>query len=91
VLAESYGPAHRSDLALMGVLPLEVKADLDGDEKISFSLDDVTPRGTITLRVNRDGRERNLEALVRLDSRLELDYFRHGGMLPYLLERIRHT
>jgi len=96
VIAESYERIHRSNLIGMGVLPLQYPAGetaeslgLDGTETFTISgitaLDDgPTPR---TVRVSTsDGKE--FDAVVRIDTPGEADYYRHGGILQYVLRRM---
>jgi aconitate hydratase len=94
VIAESYERIHRSNLALMGVLPLQFKdgesADslgLDGKETFRVELPkDLNPRQTVTVTaVDEAGNEKTFEALVRFDSDVEIDYYRHGGILQMVL------
>ncbi|MFJ9626093.1 aconitate hydratase AcnA [Streptomyces sp. NPDC101175] len=97
VVAESYERIHRSNLIGMGVLPIEF-AEGDGGsaygftgaEDLSFEgLDDLTV-GTnrVTLRILRaDGSGTTAELRLRIFSRQELDYLRHGGILPYVVRR----
>lgn len=94
VIAKSYERIHRSNLAMMGVLPLQFKdgesADslgLTGRETISVAIDEtVAPRDFVTVTaVAEDGTHKTFEALVRFDSDVEIDYYRHGGILPMVL------
>src|SRR5438045_6478170 len=95
VIAESYERIHRSNLVGMGVLPLQF---LPGENRQSLGLtgaeaydvlglgDHLTPGQKVTVRVRRDGdRERTFEATVRIDSPIEVEYYRHGGVVPYVL------
>ncbi|NGP44034.1 aconitate hydratase AcnA [Bacillaceae bacterium SIJ1] len=94
VIAESFERIHRSNLVLMGVLPLQFK---DGDSaealgltgKETFSVDigeNVKPRDFVQVTaVDEDGNEKRFEALVRFDSEVEIDYYRHGGILQMVL------
>ncbi|GGO15003.1 aconitate hydratase [Micromonospora parathelypteridis] len=96
VIAESYERIHRSNLIGMGVLPLQFPVDvtaeslgLTGTESFTFTgvtalNDGETPR---TVRVNTDtGVE--FDAVVRIDTPGEADYYRHGGILQYVLRRM---
>ncbi len=94
VVTESYERIHRSNLIGMGVLPLQFIAgesrkthNLTGDETFDLAgLADLKPRGNITLTVTTpDGTSREIPLLVRIDTEDELDYFRHGGILHYVL------
>ena len=97
VLAESFERIHRSNLVGMGILPLEFlpgeSADghgLTGRE--SYDIlglgDGMRPRQLVRVRVRRDDGARGIEAVARLDSRVEIDYYRHGGILPAVLRRL---
>ncbi len=98
VIAVSYERIHRSNLVGMGVLPLQfpegVNAQtlkLDGTEKFSvIGLDDkIQPRQDLTLRIERkDGSEENVRVRVRIDTPIEVDYYRYGGILPFVLRQL---
>ncbi|ANU17205.1 aconitate hydratase 1 [Planococcus maritimus] len=94
VIAESYERIHRSNLVMMGVLPLQFvngeSADslgLTGHETISVNLsDDVKPRDVLTATATaEDGKVTEFKVLARFDSEVEVDYFRHGGILQMVL------
>lgn len=94
VIAESFERIHRSNLVFMGVLPLQFKqgenADtlgLTGKEVIEVDVDEtVRPRDLVTVRaINEDGNVTTFEAVVRFDSEVEIDYYRHGGILQMVL------
>jgi aconitate hydratase len=95
VLAESFERIHRSNLAGMGVLPLQFlpgesrrSLGLAGDEQFDIEGVDqaLMPRTLLGLRVRRgDGTRLQTQVVCRLDTGDELDYFRHGGMLPQML------
>ena len=85
VIAKSFERIHRSNLVGMGVLPLEFKQEhsLKGDELFSLELpEELTPRMTLTLEVNG---AYTLELLLRLDSPIEVEYFKSGGILNHVL------
>ena len=94
VIAESYERIHRSNLVLMGVLPLQFKdgesaetLGLTGKEVIDVQIDEnVRPRDFVKVTATDDqGNKKEFEALVRFDSEVEIDYYRHGGILPMVL------
>ncbi|MFZ2014068.1 MAG: aconitate hydratase AcnA [Nocardioides sp.] len=99
VIAESYERIHRSNLIGMGVLPLQFpggkSADdmgLTGEETISISgitelNDGATPR-TVTVKIEKDGRGDEFEATVRIDTPGEANYYRNGGIMPYVLRSL---
>jgi aconitate hydratase len=97
VIAESYERIHRSNLVGMGVLPLEFKAGetretlgLTGHEV--FSIDGVAtlaPRKQVTVRAKlADGTEKSFAAIVRVDTPEEVAYYKHGGILQYVLRQM---
>jgi len=96
VIAENFERIHRSNLVEMGVLPLEFVAEqtadslgLDGRETFHISLASLNPGGLLTVRaVQEDGREIVFETLARVDSAIEMEYLRHGGIMPYVLREI---
>ncbi|MHA7870911.1 MAG: aconitate hydratase AcnA, partial [Hyphococcus sp.] len=97
VIARSFERIHRSNLIGMGVLPLQFEGDdskeslsLNGDEEITIEgLDDITPRGSVVVKIKyADGDEKTISALVRIDTADELDYFRNGGILHYVIRKL---
>ena len=98
VLAESFERIHRSNLVGMGVLPLTFKPGqdrkslgLDGSEQIDVvGLEQgLKPGMDLTLRVHRaDGRTDDVPVLCRLDTLDEVDYYRNGGILQYVLRQL---
>ncbi len=96
VLAESYERIHRSNLIGMGVVPLQFpegesrkSLGLTGDEKVSIEgLADLTPGGRVKVTVTSDKGEQKIEALCRIDTANELEYYRHGGILHYVLRKM---
>lgn len=97
VIAESFERIHRSNLVGMGVLPLQFMPDqnaavlgLEGTEMFTFEgLDDgIQPGQTLQVSAERkDGSVRTFSVVTRLDSRIEIDYYRNGGILQYMLRR----
>ncbi|MDH5771743.1 MAG: aconitate hydratase AcnA [Rhodospirillaceae bacterium] len=98
VIAESYERIHRSNLVGMGVLPLEFKngatrktLGLKGDEILSFSGIEggIKPGQDVTLSIVRAGGKTEDVALkCRIDTLDEVEYYRHGGILSYVLRRL---
>jgi aconitate hydratase len=97
VIAESYERIHRSNLVGMGVLPLEFKPGetaeslgLSGHE--SFSAEGVSklaPRAKLRVQARDDGgKEKTFEVVARADTPEEVAYYRHGGILPYVLRQM---
>ncbi|QEA38768.1 aconitate hydratase AcnA [Pistricoccus aurantiacus] len=93
VLAESYERIHRSNLIGMGVAPLQFpegedrkSLGLTGDETISIEgLNELKPGSKVKVTVKSDKGEKKLDALCRIDTVNELEYYRHGGILHYVL------
>jgi len=97
VIAKSFERIHRSNLVMMGVLPLVYRdgesADslgIDGTETFDIDVnDDLTPRQTLRVRATRnDGSVIEFEAVARVDTPIEVDYLRNGGILHYVLRRM---
>ncbi len=96
VIAESFERIHRSNLVGMGVLPLQFLEDqnahthgLDGSEVIDIvGLDDGAAKIAIVIVKKSDGREMRFEARVLLLTPKEVEYFRHGGILHYVLRHL---
>jgi aconitate hydratase len=97
VLAETYERIHRSNLVGMGVLPLEFKPGehreslgLTGNEIFEFEgLAALSPKKTITVRAKSDdGKEKRFSAIARADTPEEVSYYRHGGILQYVLRQM---
>ncbi|WP_137919007.1 aconitate hydratase AcnA [Hydrogenophaga sp. 2FB] len=98
VVAASFERIHRSNLAGMGVLPCQLPADtsvasleLDGTETFAIVglRDGVSPGERLTLSITRvDGTQRSVPLVLRLDTPLEIEYARRGGLLPYVLEQL---
>jgi aconitate hydratase len=96
-IAESFERIHRSNLVGMGVLPLVFKdgqswqnLGLDGSETFTITGGEtLTPRKTLQVNaVKPDGREIAFEVTARVDTDIEVDYYIHGGILPYVLRKI---
>ena len=97
VIAESFERIHRSNLVGMGVLPLVFtqgdsweSLGLSGEEKVSVSgLDNLSPRQEMPVTIEMaDGSAKTITALSRIDTEDELDYFRNGGILHYVLRNL---
>ncbi len=98
VVAESFERIHRSNLVGMGVLPLQflegVSAktlNLDGTEiyDITGLSDSIQPRQDVTLHITRkDGAKESHQVKLRIDTPIEVDYYRHGGILPFVLRQL---
>ena len=98
VVAQSFERIHRSNLVGMGVLPLQFKEGttaqtlkLDGTETYDIvGLDaSIKPQQDLTLRITRkDGSVENLAVACRIDTPIEVDYYQHGGILPYVLRQL---
>ena len=95
VVAESFERIHRSNLVGMGVLPIQLDGakmaalGLKGDEEIEISgLERMTPLCEIQIVVKQNGQSQTIPAKLRIDTPNELKYFRSGGILPFVLERL---
>ena len=98
VLAQSFERIHRSNLVGMGVLPLQFKdgmtaqsLGLDGTETYDVvGLDArLKPQQDLTVRITReDGRKQEITVSCRIDTPIEVDYYQHGGILPYVLRQL---
>jgi len=98
VVARSFERIHRSNLVGMGVLPLQFKgADsvqslgITGDE--TYDVEglgtDIKPQQEVTLVIHRgDGKTQRVPVLLRIDTPIEVDYYKHGGILPYVLRSL---
>jgi aconitate hydratase len=98
VVAQSFERIHRSNLVGMGVLPLQFKdgttaqtLKLDGTETYDvIGLDaNIKPQQDLTLKITRkDGSVENVNVRCRIDTPIEIDYYQHGGILPYVLRQL---
>jgi aconitate hydratase len=98
VIAQSFERIHRSNLVGMGVLPCQFPEganaqtlSLDGTEVFDLTglEGSLKPRQEVTLTVHRaDGRVEKAPVIVRIDTPIEVDYYRHGGILPFVLRQL---
>jgi aconitate hydratase len=98
VVAQSFERIHRSNVVGMGVLPLQFKEGvtaqtlkLDGSEIYDvLGLDkNLKPQQDVTLRITRaNGLAENLSVRCRIDTPIEIDYYQHGGILPFVLRQL---
>ncbi len=99
VVVQSFERIHRSNLVGMGVLPLQFKEgqnalslNLDGTEAFDLSgleNGDVKPRQEVTLKINRaDGTSEDVALTLRIDTPIEVEYYKAGGILPYVLRQL---
>jgi aconitate hydratase len=98
VVAQSFERIHRSNLVGMGVLPLQFEEGtnaqtlgLDGTE--TFDLvglsESMKPQDVLTLRItSKDGKAREVPVRSRIDTPIEVEYYKHGGILPYVLRHL---
>jgi aconitate hydratase len=100
VVARSFERIHRSNLVGMGVLPLQFigtdsaqSLGLSGNETIEIlGLDDLRPQQEITVAItSADGQRREIRVKSRIDTAIEVEYYRHGGILPYVLRGLMST
>ncbi|HSR55412.1 MAG TPA: aconitate hydratase, partial [Alphaproteobacteria bacterium] len=98
VITESFERIHRSNLVGMGVLPLvfpegvtRKTLEIDGSETFDIVgiSGDITPRMELPLTINRaDGSTETVPLTCRIDTLDEVDYYRHGGILQYVLRKL---
>ncbi len=97
VVARSFERIHRSNLVGMGVLPLQFKPgqtwellDLKGNEQIDIDLGgEIRPQADAVMTIHRaDGSTQRVSLVLRIDTPIEVDYYRHGGILPYVLRQL---
>ena len=97
VVAKSFERIHRSNLVGMGVLPLQFKGEdswhglgLRGGEHIDIVPDPrLTPQSDALLRITRaDGSRQEVVVTLRIDTPIEVEYYRHGGILPFVLRQL---
>jgi aconitate hydratase len=97
VVARSFERIHRSNLVGMGVLPLQFQGDaswqslgLTGEELIDIEPDpQLRPQSQAAMTIRRpDGSRQEVKLTLRIDTPIEVDYYRHGGILPYVLRQL---
>jgi len=101
VISESYERIHRSNLVGMGVLPLQFKAGenlrtlgLSGEEiyTIGGIAKDLMPKKEIQVKTaDASGKTKTFTVVIRIDTPEEVEYYRHGGILPYVLRHLVHS
>ncbi len=96
VVARSFERIHRSNLIFMGILPLQFRegeslesVGITGEE--TFSLlgltEPFTPQQEVTLEIEQNGNKRQIKLISKLDTPSEIEYYRHGGILPFILRQ----
>ena len=97
VITRSFERIHRSNLVGMGVLPLQFAAGesaqslgITGDETIDVvGMGDIRPQQELNLVIRKpDGSEKRITVKSRIDTPIEVDYYKHGGILPYVLREL---
>jgi len=98
VIVKSFERIHRANLVFMGVLPLQFKEGttaltlkLDGSETIDITGLEagIKPQMDVTMTITRkDGSTQSVPLLLRIDTPIEVDYYLHGGILPYVLREL---
>lgn len=99
VITQSFERIHRSNLVGMGVLPLQFNEGenaqtlkLDGTETfdlIGLEGENVRPRQQVKLKINRaDGTNAEIDLILRIDTPIEIEYYKNGGILPYVLRQL---
>ncbi len=96
VIAKSYERIHRSNLVMMGVLPLQFKSgedadslDLTGTELFDIAIDETKGiLDTVTVTATKpDGETIQFETILRFDSAVDITYYQHGGILPMVIRK----
>lgn len=97
VIAQSFERIHRSNLVGMGIIPMQFKdgqgaenLQIDFSRPVNISLDDeMTPKGRAKIRYfGKSGNEKEAELIIRIDTEIELEYFKANGILNYVLKDI---
>ncbi|EQD77334.1 aconitate hydratase 1, partial [mine drainage metagenome] len=97
VIAESYERIHRSNLIGMGILPLQFKTgrnyqtlDMDYSKPIDIKVEGIGKPSSVAIMTytSKDGKEKNEELVSRLDTEVECEYYRNGGILQFVMRRI---
>ena len=98
VVAASFERIHRSNLVGMGVLPLQFgdgtnaqTLGLDGSETYAITglSESIQPGQMVTLEITRkNGKRESVSVKLRIDTPIEIDYYRHGGILPFVLREL---
>jgi aconitate hydratase len=97
VVARSFERIHRSNLVGMGVLPLQFlgtdsaqSLGITGEETVDvIGMSDIRPQQELTLVIRKaDGSEKRITVKSRIDTAIEVDYYKHGGILPYVLREL---
>jgi aconitate hydratase len=97
VVARSFERIHRSNLIGMGVLPLQFKAGtsweslgLTGEETVDVLLaDEIKPLADARIVITgAAGKRREVPVTLRIDTAIEVDYYKHGGILPFVLRQL---
>jgi aconitate hydratase len=98
VIAKSFERIHRNNLVGMGVLPCQFQGSdtaqslgIKGDEEFDIIgiTSDIRPQQEVTLVIKRkDGSRQEVKLLLRIDTPIEIDYYKHGGILPFVLREL---
>ncbi|HJZ12763.1 MAG TPA: aconitate hydratase, partial [Acidobacteriota bacterium] len=98
VIAQSFERIHRSNLVGMGVLPCQFKEGagidslrIDGSEQFDIAglTNQLRPRQDVELQIHRkDGKTETVAVTLRIDTPIEIEYYQHGGILPYVLRQL---
>ncbi|RXJ89070.1 aconitate hydratase [Arcobacter sp. CECT 8983] len=95
IIAKSFDEKYRKDLIAYGILPLEfIDDDIDslklkGDENLSFISDKLIIEGKIKAYINRGYDEVQIDLKVRIDTKIELEYYKNGGIFPFLFNSFK--
>ncbi len=92
IIAEGFERIHRSNLVDMGVLPIQIPEpinDLKGDELVDIiGISEMVPKGKVQITIKRNGNERKIEGILRVDTKAEVEYIKNGGILKYTLKKL---
>jgi aconitate hydratase len=100
IVAKSFERIHRSNLVGMGVLPLQFlqgesieSLAITGEEVFSlYGLkEQIVPKQEVTLQIQHQGKLREIKLLLRIDTPIEVEYYLHGGIMPYVLRQIMQS
>jgi len=92
IIAEGFERIHRSNLVDMGVIPIQIPEainDLRGDELVDIiGISEMVPKGKVQITIKRNGNERKIEGILRVDTKAEVEYIKNGGILKYTLKKL---
>ncbi|MEJ2774196.1 aconitate hydratase AcnA [Stygiolobus sp. CP859M] len=94
VLAESFERIHKSNLVAMGVVPIEIpdwrSLGIKGDEIVNIELNNLTVKGKVKVEFMKGDEKIEIEGRARVDTNVELEYIKEGGILKYVFNKLLH-